>query len=274
LSNGEHIRLEELELFALGTLPEDEVATVQAHVSACDECASRLAEAHGYASLLAFTVKQERPAGTIKAELLARVRANRQSEEMNEWPSRVHTEGHENAGNGAGERASSWLTWLLAAGAVALALVSFGLSWQNRKIAAKLQQERKVAEASIREREQIEKLVGMLASPDTMTVKLAGIGEMTYASGTVKFNAKAGMVLYEAANLPELPAGKSYQMWLVPTSGTPISAGLLGPGGHAWGSMWMADVPADIQAKAFAVTVEPAGGMEQPTGPKVLLGTT
>jgi len=274
LSNGEHIRLEELELFALGAMPEDEAATVQAHVSGCDDCAARLAEAHGHASLLVFTVKQERPAGTIKAELLARVRANRQSEEMNEWPSRVYTEGHENEAKDAGKGASSWLTWVLATGAVALALVSFGLSRQNRKISAKLEQERKVAEASIREREQIEKLVGMLASPDTMTVKLAGMGEMPNASGMVKFNAKAGMVVCEAENLAKLPADKSYQMWLVPMSGAPISAGLLGPGGHAWGNMWTADVPANIQAKAFAVTIEPAGGMEQPTGPKVLLGAT
>lgn len=270
MSNGEHTRLEEIELFALGALPEDEAATVRAHVSACDECAARLAEAHGHASLLAFGVKQDRPAGTIKAELMARVRANRQSEEMNEWPSRVYAE---NQARGAGEGAGR-LTWVLAAGAVALALVSLGLSWQNRRISAKLEQERKVAEASIREREQIEKLVGMLASPDTMTVKLAGMGEMANASGMVKFNAKAGMVVYEAENLPHLPADKSYQMWLVPTSGAPISAGLLGPGGHAWGSMWMAEVPANTQAKAFAVTVEPAGGMEQPTGPKVLLGAT
>lgn len=271
MSNGEHVRLEDLELFALGALPENEAAELQSHVSACDECSARLAEARGHASLLSFAVKQERPAGTIKAELMARVRANRQAEEMNEWPARMHTEDqHKQAKEGT----RGWLTWLLAAAAVLLAVVSFGLSWQNRNMAARLQQERKVAESSIREREQIERLVGMLASPDTMTVKLAGMGEMPEATGMVKFNPKAGMVLYETANLPALPAGKSYQMWLVPVNGAPISAGLLGPGGHAWGNMWMAEVPGNVQAKAFAVTVEPAGGANQPTGPKVLLGAT
>jgi len=69
-----------------------------------------------------------------------------------------------------------------------------------------------------------------------------------------------------------LPAEKSYQMWLVPRDGAPISAGVLGPGGHAWGNMWTGEVPAGTQAKAFAVTVEPVGGVAQPTGPKVLLG--
>jgi hypothetical protein len=272
LTNGEHVRLEDLELFALGALPENEAETLQAHVSACDRCAGRLAEAHGHASLLAFAVKQERPAGTIKAELLARVRANRQAEEMNAWPARVHAEEHHAPGK---KPASGWLTWVLATASVLLAVVSFALSWQNRNIAARLQQERKVAESSIREREQIQKLVDVLASPDTMTIKLAGMGEMPKATGMVKFNSKAGLVLYQSSNLPDLPAGKSYQMWLVPMNGAaPISAGLLGPGGQAWGNMWMSEVTANVAAKAFAVTVEPAGGTDQPTGPKVLLGAT
>jgi len=33
-------------------------------------------------------------------------------------------------------------------------------------------------------------------------------------------------------------------------------------------------VPLNSEAKAFAVTIEPAGGVPQPTGPKVLLGTS
>jgi Anti-sigma-K factor rskA/Putative zinc-finger len=270
LSNGEHIRLEDLELFALSALPENEADALRAHLSTCAECSVRLAEARGHASLLAFAVPQERPAGTIKAELMARVRANLQAEEMNAWPSRVRTEEHKPAKGPA----SGWLTWVLASAAVLLALVSFALSWQNRNMAARLQQQRNVAESSIRQREQIEKLVGVLASPDTMTVKLAGIGEMPNATGMVKFNSKAGLVLYQASNLPDLPAGKSYQMWLVPTNGAPISAGLLGQGGQAFGNLWMAAVPANVEAKAFAVTVEPAGGTDQPTGPKVLLGAT
>jgi anti-sigma factor RsiW len=271
LSNGEHVRSEDLELLALGALSENEAEALQAHLSACEACSARLAEARGHASLLAFAVNQERPAGTIKAELMARVRANRQAEEMNVWPSRIHPQEHNKPPK---EPTSGWLTWVLAAAALLLALVSFALSWQNRNLAARLQQQRKVTESSIREREQIEKLVGMLASPDTMTVKLAGIGEMPKASGLVKFNSKAGLILYQAIDLPDLPAGKSYQMWLVPINGAPISAGLLGPGGRPFGNMWMAELPANVEAKAFAVTVEPAGGTDQPTGPKVLLGAT
>lgn len=269
MSDGEHIRGEGLELLALGALPEPEVAAIQAHVSGCGECARKLAEARGTAALLSFAAKQDRAAGTVKAELMARIRANRESEERNAWPQKVvrspeiiHTER---------KTRIPWWMWALSAAALVLALVSFALSWQNRRIAGELQEERQAAERLIHDREQIEKYVGVLAAPDTITVKLAGTGETVNMSGTVKFNAKAGVVLY-AADLPKLPAGKSYQMWLVPANGAAISAGLLGPGGRAWGRMWTGEVPANTAAKAFAVTVEPVGGVAQPTGPKVLVG--
>ena len=271
MSNAEHIRWEELELFALGAMPEDEAAAVRAHLSGCEECAAQLAQARGSAALLAFTAKQEQPAGTVKAELMARVRANREAERRNAWPAELAGASRSEVRRQVPETSGVWWKWVLVPVAVALAVVSFALSWQNRRITAELDREHKAAEALIHDRERIEKLVGVLAAPDTVTVKLAGVGYAANSGGLVKFNAKEGIVLY-TAELPELPASKSYQMWLVPANGAPISAGLIGPGGNAWGNMWTAEVAANTQAKAFAVTVEPVGGMPQPTGPKVLLG--
>ncbi len=272
MSNGEHIRLEELELFALGALPEDEAAGVQAHVAGCEECAAKLTQAHGSAAMLAFSVKQERPAATVKAELMARIRANREAEERIAWPTRTQAPVSESGrAKMEADTKSSWWNWVLATAAVLLALVSFGLSWENRKIAGELRKERRAAELLIQDREQIEKLVSVLAAPDTVTVKLAGVGDTAGASGVVRYNGKTGIVVY-SADLPALPADKSYQLWLVPTKGAPISAGVLGANGRAMGKPWTAEVPANTEAKAFAVTIEVAGGAPQPTGPKVLLG--
>jgi anti-sigma-K factor RskA len=272
LSNREHIGIEELELLALGALPESEAAALETHLIGCNECAGKLAQARGHAAMLAFAVKQERPAGTVKAELMGRIRANREAEERNRGPLKTQAgQGERGAERLGPQPRAGWWNWVLVTAALALALVSFGLSWQNRRIAAELEKQRKTAESLLAERERIEKYVGTLAAPDTLTVKLAGSGDTANASGMVKFNVKAGLVLY-SANLPALPPDKSYQMWLVPENGAPISAGLLGPGGHAWGNLWTAQVPENTQAKAFAVTIEPVGGMSQPSGPKVLIG--
>jgi anti-sigma-K factor RskA len=274
LSNGEHIRLEELELFALGALPEEEAAVVRAHVAGCEECAAKLAQAHGSAAMLAFAVKQERPAGTIKAELMARIRLNREEQDRLALPSRTQAPGSEmERAKMVSDVKSSWWNWVLVPASVVLALVSFGLSLQNRKIAAELRKERQAAELLIQDREHIEKVMSVLVAPDTVTVKLAGMGEAASASGVVKYNGKTGIMVY-SAELPELPQGKCYQLWLVPATGAPISAGVLGASGRATGNLWTAEVPANTEAKAFAVTIEAAGGAPQPTGPKVLLGTS
>lgn len=272
MKSGEHIRLEELELFALGGLPEPEAAAMRAHLAGCGECAMRLAQAHGNAAMLAFAAKQERPAGTIKAELMARIRANRESEERFEWPLRTKAPGTEGEQKkmAADTKSFTW-SWVLVPVALALAVVSFGLSWQNRKMADELKIERQVADGLIQDREKIEKLVSVLAAPETVTVKLAGTGDAASASGVVKYNGKMGAMVY-SAELQELPAGKDYQMWLLRTNGAPISAGVMGTGGSAKGKLWTADVPAGTEAKTFAVTIEAAGGAAQPSGPKVLVG--
>jgi anti-sigma-K factor RskA len=266
--------LEDLELHALGTLPEGDAAALRAHVGVCANCAANLARAHGDAAMLAFAARQERPAGTVKAELMARIRANREAEERYAWPSRIRgAQGEEAKAKAESDAKSSWWNWVLVPAAVALALVSFGLSWQNRRITAELQKEHHAAEAFVHDREQIEKLVGMLAAPDTVTVRLTGTGDGPSASGVVKYNGKMGVMVY-SAELPALATDESYQLWLVPAKGAPMNAGLIGPGGHAWGNLWTAEVPVNTEAKAFAVTIEPVGGVGQPTGPKVLVGTT
>ena len=176
MSNAEHIRWEELELFALGAMPEDEAAAVRAHVSGCEECAAQLAQARGSAALLAFTAKQEQPAGTVKAELMARVRANREAEQRNAWPAKLAGASRSEVRRQVPETSGVWWKWVLVPVAVALAVVSFALSWQNRRITAELDREHKAAEALIHDRERIEKLVGSAGGAGYSDGEIGGSG--------------------------------------------------------------------------------------------------
>jgi anti-sigma-K factor RskA len=157
---------------------------------------------------------------------------------------------------------------------VALAVLCLWLSAQNRKLSSELELARHAAADFGKERQRVEEMVAALAAPDTITVKLTGTSEATKASGVVKYNPRTGTVLYSADQLPTLPAEKAYQMWLVPTSGAPISAGVFTPGLGTEKRLWSAQVPPHTEPKAFAVTIEPAGGVPAPTGPKVLLGAS
>jgi anti-sigma-K factor RskA len=53
--------------------------------------------------------------------------------------------------------------------------------------------------------------------------------------------------------------------------GKPISAGLIEPSNGPI-KPWTVKLPPGVAAKAFAITLEPEGGMPQPTGPMVLVG--
>jgi len=274
LTNGAHIREEDLELYALGALPEDEAAAVRTHVAGCGECTRKLAEAHGSVALLAFAAPQERPPAAVKEKLFARIAAERGS--AGEIAGVVQRETGEQRELYEPRRPAAtvpWWNWVLVPAALALAVLSLLLSWQNRKLGAELQMARSAATQFEKERMQVETMVRVLAAPDTITVRLAGTADASQARGLVRYNPRTGMVLYSAEGLPTLPAEKIYQMWLVPANGAPVSAGIFAPGGAAE-PLWTAQVPLNTEPKAFAVTIEPAGGVPAPTGAKVLLGAS
>jgi len=112
--------------------------------------------------------------------------------------------------------------------------------------------------------------VAILTAPDVARVDLAGQPASPNASGRAFWSRSRGLV-FNASNLPPLPAGRTYQLWVV-TDQAPVSAGLLTP--DAQGSFSDTfDTPVDIRPPvAVAVTIEPAGGVPAPTGERYLVG--
>ena len=267
MTNGRHILEEDLPLLAAGALPEEECAALRVHAAECPECSAKLAEERGLAALLALTALQEKPVATIKAELFRRIRMEREAQERSRWPAQEVAK--KSAAAGAAKRA--WWNWVLAPVAAAL-LMAAGMEWrESRRLGEELASVNHQLAEVRNERQRTEMMLEVLAAQDTMSVKMAGTPDAEMATGMVRYNARKGLVMYTAA-LPPPPAGKIYQMWLVPATGAPISAGIFSPGAHDARQMWMAEVPLNTEAKVFAVTVEPGGGGPQPTGPKVLVG--
>ena len=75
-----------------------------------------------------------------------------------------------------------------------------------------------------------------------------------------------------ASNLQALPPQKAYELWLIPMNGAPIPAGVFKPDAHGSAAVVEPPLPAGVQAKAFAITVEPESGSSAPTLPVVMLG--
>jgi anti-sigma-K factor RskA len=267
LNDSSHIREENLELYALGALPEAEAAAVKVHVAGCRECAAKLAEALGNVAVLALAAEQEKPAAAVKEKLFARIAAERAATR-----SVTHTVGGQETVREVKRPRDNWWNWVLVPATVVLAIFCAELYRENRTLTGEVREARRMAAEFEKERLHVMGLVNALSARDTETIRLASTKDgIPGTDAVVRYNKRLGKVLY-TAELPALPPEKVYQMWLVPTNGAPVSAGTFTAIGPGRAEPWEAEVPANSEPKAFAVTVEPAGGVPKPTGKIILLG--
>jgi anti-sigma-K factor RskA len=112
--------------------------------------------------------------------------------------------------------------------------------------------------------------MAVLAAADLTRVDLQGAPAAPQAAGRALWSRQSGMV-FAANNLPPLPAGKIYQVWLV-AGGPPVSAGLVAPDETGRG-VAIFRTPVDVAGPVtVAVTIEPEGGVPAPTGDFYLTG--
>jgi len=260
--NGHPTRPEDFDLYALGVLEGEEKAAIESHVPTCADCAAKLAEARGRIALLAFSAPRVEPSPAVRERLMRQVHAS------------VESAGARRAqGATEPERASRffgrWWAAILVPVGVALAIATIFLWSENARLTSELAQQRANLEDQKKQLDEVRHMAALLEAKDTMTVALASQPGMAKGDVRVMYNAKMGMAVCDGWVEPA-PANKSYQLWLVPMDGKPISAGVLEHGGPI--NPWMMKLPQGMPAKAFAVTLEPEGGMPQPTGPMVLVG--
>jgi anti-sigma-K factor RskA len=79
-------------------------------------------------------------------------------------------------------------------------------------------------------------------------------------------------LIFLASNMPVLPPQKAYELWLIPTNGSPIPAGVFKPDARGSATVVEPPLPAGVEAKTFAITVEPEQGSSTPTMPIVMMG--
>ena len=170
---------------------------------------------------------------------------------------------------GVEPRRWGWLVPLWA-GVSALSLVTaFYFYGRDRDNALQLARSRQTARAQAIQLARWSDMVALLTQPDTRLVNF-GEGAAQPPRGRVLLHPALG-VLLAASNLPAPPPGKTYEMWLIPKSGNPAPAGLF-QSDAAGSAMHFQRTPLDLsQMKAVAVTLEPAGGVPQPTSQPLIV---
>ena len=266
--NGHPTREEDFDLYALGALEGDEKRAIESHLASCADCARRLAEARGRVALIALAAPRVEPSAALKQRLMQRVRDDAESAHGAAIAPRA-TPAPKSGYGATGFFGRWWAAVLIPAGAV-LAIATILLWNENRQLDRQLAALRAAAQEQQQQLADAREAEDMIESRDTITVSLAQQPGQPTGAAHVMYNAKMGMLMYDGEIAPA-PAAKSYQLWVVPVTGKPISAGVFNPvSGRS--DHWMMKLAPGIAPKAFAVTLEPAGGMAQPSGPMVLVG--
>jgi hypothetical protein len=220
------------ELYALGQLDGEEKDEADAHLQrGCAVCRGSLNAALALNALLMTTpVEAVAPSRRLKRRVLASVGIER----------------------------SSW-TWAAALAATCMLVVALWLGVEERNRSQELIASRETLMRVQGDRDKMLEAFRFLNQPETKQV-----GFQKGPRGNVFVNSRSG-VLMIAANLPQLPAGRIFEMWLIPNGGAPRPAGLFTAAASGDAFHILAG-PVDIATLGtVAVTVEPEAGSAAPT---------
>ena len=159
------------------------------------------------------------------------------------------------------------LTGAMAAGLAAL-VVGWSVSSTYEKRLDALAQSAEQLRVELRSQQAV---IAILRDPATQVVALAGLPPAPGARARMMWHAQAGGV-FVAAGLPAPAPGKAYQLWAIAGSNAPVSAGVFTVDAAGTGSLSVRPLPGVSTVNAFAVTLEPAGGLPAPSGEMYLLG--
>lgn len=269
--------VEILDEYAIGALEGEEQRAVEQHVKTCPECGEKVQQAHARVALLALAAPPIAPSAVVKERLMRQVASERAGAAPS--PSSSPASALSVGPVQKRPRFWSWGVAALAAAAVVLAVITGVLASRNHQLNTRVQAlETGQAQEIVQEKRQAAKMaraeavLDVLTSSGTLKVALVSAEAHPVPQGKAFYNPAKGLVFY-AANLAQLPSSQTYQLWLVPTQGKPVSAGTFETDARGNGEILLPPLPPGVAAKAFAVTIEPAGGEPQPTGKKVLIGT-
>ena len=250
-----HIEEDELIQYALGTLKDAQLTTLTAHVSMCTECRTKLAaiqvELAAYASALP-------PEGELPSSARDRFLAKLTTAAASE--SRLDQVREESRTGAATKSIKDWfatpmplriLSGALAAAVVFLAYDDLSHIHENRQMIPEMRR-------LVKETAEYEDLKQFLQGNNTQEVTLH---EKPLANKTPEghaiYSSTTGRLVFTAANMPAPPAGKAYELWLLPASGAaPIPAGTFVPDRAGNGAVIFPNLPENTPAGGFGITVE------------------
>lgn len=239
MSDQTHV-LDLLPAYAIGSLDSDDLHRVEQHLSSCLLCRDESHTFQALADQLSFAVPAADPSPELKDRLRQRVHATRSKEQEPVAPQ---------------TRARPWLERLLPAWGLAslflilaLAGTSF-LLWQR-----------------------VDRLEFATSPGGMRAVPLSPPDAASQATGFVLISADGEDGALVVDGLPLLDESQQYQLWLI-RDGQRTSGAVFSTDEKQYGGTRIRAPRPLTDYSAVGITIEPAGGSEQPTGAQVLAGS-
>lgn len=276
--------------YILGRLNPGNKKQFEVHLrTGCKECTKELAELQNALALLPLALKQQTPPSGAKERLIAKA-VSGTFEQPRPEKSRVEKSRPERAAKSQFSRRAvervdvrtatapkiqrSWYGYAAAVAAFFI-ILALGLYMndliktigkQNTRIVA-LQDELQWRDEALK----------ILQSQRLDMVLMNGLEINPAGYGKIIWDPVKKMAIFQVTNLPTVPQGKDYQLWIIKNK-KPVSAGVFSVTSEKEGGNYFKVMNLEVGEKkdfdAFAVTLEPKGGVPQPTGAMYLLGAT
>jgi anti-sigma-K factor RskA len=256
---------EDLALYALNELTGSERQEFEQHLETCASCRREVQYLRSDLGLLALSTSGPNPPARSKDRLMRAIAVEPRgvSAPVAAQPQR---------------RGFRWL-WIPTLAGVAL-LFAVGSLWRENaamrdelaKLTGLYQNTSAQLSQTSTQLAQDEERLRLLSAPDAVQVSLNPQAEPRKPHATAIYSPTQKRLMLVAANLAPVPTGKAYELWIIPTQGAPINAGLFKPDEHGNAVMLDHPMPEGVVAKAFAVTLENEAGSDKPTTPILIVG--
>lgn len=274
-------RQELLPLYALRALDDDAREEVEGHLRSCRACRRELAELEADLALLAEAPGPETPPSHVRRDLLREIEtrtAEATAGIQSVRPAQVPVSRRRNRSTFGGRWMAVAAALLLVAGGLWVVHEIFQSRDETDVLRAehdRLERELSAAQARIdaleEQRTALVRELHTLRDPSGHHVLLAGLEAAPEASARTVVSSTGDFARLYAFGLPELPEAQDYELWLI-VDGRPVPAGVFDVDESGRAEIDVASLPPLDSIEAWAVTVEPAGGVPEPTGSMVLKG--
>ncbi len=251
---------DQIALFALGLLTGYELRKIEEHLATgCEICTALLEDSETVFTNLPYVLKDSPLSPELEDRIL---------DKLDDIEERHGTEG------------KSFLhdfwkglspVWLNIGSAVAVAAIIF-LFISTLTLQQRLSTQEKNMESLISSLEKEEQIMDYVKNPAVSVINLAGTMSELESTGRIFWDTGTSNAILMVSNVPELVPGQTYQFWVV-EDGEPHSMGTFTVNQNGEHMMEINCMPEEKGRIEFAVTLEPEGGMPEPTGATYLVGS-